>query len=511
MLNQSVTDQKSRSISRMKRRRFLGFAGAGIGTIMSPRYGFSSDESNQRRPNFVFMLSDDQDWTGLSVQMHPDIPKSKSDFYRTPNLEKFATQSMRFSSAYSPAPVCSPTRISLQTGKSPAQLHWTKASRSMTAADNRKLIPPVNIRNISTDETTIAEMLKTAGYATAHYGKWHIAGGGPGKHGYDEHDGDTSNADAAPFTDPNPVDIFGMSSRAVAFMDKNTKAGNPFFIQLSYHALHYPENALKKTVQAYEKRPKGRIHSDVFRAAITENLDTGVGMILDGIKKLGIAGHTYVVYMSDNGAGGGRGGGARPITGGKGSLWEGGIRVPLIIRGPGIEQNTFCDVPVVGQDLFPTFCELARVSEPVPDGVEGGSIVPLLTDGKGVVKRPREEIVFHFPHYQSDTPHSALRLGDYKLMKFYETNELRLFDIAKDIGERHDLANEMPEKTADMARRLDEYLNSVNAQLPKPNPDFDTDKPPTDRRAGKQRRAERGQRGGEGDQRNRNKRRREPR
>ncbi len=222
------------------------------------------------QPNVVFLLSDDQSWSGLSVAMHDEIPESKGDLFHTPNLEKLAAQGMRFSAAYSPASVCSPTRVSLQTGKSPARMRWTKAAPVMRAEDGFKLIPPAIIKNLSTDEVTIAELLKTAGYATAHYGKWHLAGGGPGKHGYDEHDGDTGNKDAAPFKDPNPVDIFGMGRRANAFMEKSVKAGKPFFIQLSYHALHYPENTLEKTKQKYLAANGGRDDKRILRAAITE-------------------------------------------------------------------------------------------------------------------------------------------------------------------------------------------------------------------------------------------------
>ena len=246
-------------------------------------------ETGKEQPNFVFILSDDQDWTGLSVQVHPDEPNSKSDFHQTPNLEVLASQGLCFSSAYSPAPVCSPTRISLQTGMSPAQLQWTKASPVMTEADGYTMIPPTHRKRISSDETTIAEMLGTVGYATAHYGKWHIGGGGPESHGYDEGDGDTSNGDAAPFVDPNPVDLFGSSERAAAFMEKNTKAGKPFYIQLSHHALHYSENSLKSTQEKYSQLPPGRMHKDIPRAAMTENLDTAVGMIMQTIEELGAA------------------------------------------------------------------------------------------------------------------------------------------------------------------------------------------------------------------------------
>ncbi|MBC9890056.1 MAG: sulfatase-like hydrolase/transferase [Opitutae bacterium] len=199
------------------------------------------------KPNIIFMLSDDQGWTETAVQMHPEVENSKSAIVETPHLVKLASQSMRFSQAYSPAPVCAPSRISLQTGKSPAQVRWTKASRSHTAVDGFKLIPPQSIRQIAREEFTIGELLQSCGYATAHYGKWHISGGGPEQHGYDESDGDTSNRDAAPHKGDNPVDIFGMGKRAAAFLKKQVEAGKPFFIQMSYNALHYPENARPDT------------------------------------------------------------------------------------------------------------------------------------------------------------------------------------------------------------------------------------------------------------------------
>ena len=383
-----------------------------------------------QRPNIVFMLSDDQGWNGLSVAMHPEIPSSKSDVIDTPNLEKLAAQGMRFSTAYAPSPVCAATRISLQTGKSPAALHWTKAAKSVTAADGYRMIPPVNIRNIPKAEITIAELLREAGYATAHFGKWHINGGGPGEHGYHEHDGDIGNEYAHRFGDPNPADIFGMAKRAAAFMEKNAQSDKPFFIQMSWHALHAPQNALKSTLTKYQKLIGGDTEKRIGSAAIAENLDTGVGMVLQAIDRLGIADNTFVIYMSDNGAGGG--GRRSVLSGGKGSVWEGGIRSPLIVRGPGVKPNSWCHARIVGYDFFPTYCEWAGIdADKLPSGIEGGSIASLLaTEGKGAVKRPREEMVFHFPHYQSeDGPHSAIMLGDMKLLKFYETGRLALFDV----------------------------------------------------------------------------------
>lgn len=461
----------------VSRRSFLAAAAAYASGLSVSGLGLVGNG----KPNFVFILSDDQDWCGLSVPMHPTVSNSRSDFYRTPNLEALAGQGMRFSNAYAPAPVCSPTRISLQTGKGPAQLHWTKAAPVMTAKDGYRLVPPVCRKSISDDDITIAEVLKAAGYATAHYGKWHLRGGGPGVHGYDEHDGNTGNEDAAGFVDPNPVDIFGMSNRAIAFMEKNAASGTPFHVQLSYHALHYPENSLRSTQEVYRKRSPGEIHDGIEKAAITENLDTGVGMVVDGIEKLGIGDRTYVIYMSDNGAGGRSR--ARPLTGGKGSVWEGGIRVPLIIRGPGVGQNMFCHVPVVGYDLFPTFCDLAGVVAPLPEGIEGGSLSPLFEEGEGSVNRAREGLVFHFPHYQSrNGPQSAIRLGDFKLVETYETGKISLFDLSRDIGEKKDLSSQLPEKAADLHARLTSYLLAVGAQMPEVNPDHDPNTAPTYRR-----------------------------
>lgn len=427
------------------------------------------------RPNIVLMLADDQSWSGTSVAMHPDVAASKSDLYHTPNLERMAAQGMRFSAAYAPAPVCSPTRISIQTGKSPAQLHWTKAA---PPEEGRKLTEPRLIKNIAREEVTIGELLHKAGYATAHYGKWHLGGGGPESHGYDESDGDTGNEQAFKFTDPNPVDIFGMAERAEKFMAKSKQAGKPFYIQLSWNALHASENALKATLAKYERVPQIRDGKQLTTAAITEDLDTGVGRVLESIDRLGLADTTYVIYTSDNGAGGGKRNGG--LNGGKGGVWEGGVRVPFIARGPGIKPNSWCRVPVVGYDFLPTFCEWAGLPrKSLPAGVEGGSIAGLLArDGQGKVTRPREELVFHFPHYQSeDGPQSAILVGDLKLIHFYEDDRDALFDLANDLGERRDLATERPAETTGLRKRLDAYLAEVDAQFATLNPNYDPSKP----------------------------------
>lgn len=452
----------------------------GATAVFIPRAATSGAE-DAPRPNVVLMLADDQGWNGLSVAMAPDVPGGGGDGFRTPHLERLAAAGMRFSAAYAPAPVCSPTRISLQTGMSPARLHWTKAAPPVAG---RRLLEPRGIRDIPAALTTVAELLRDAGYATAHYGKWHIGGGGPGEHGYDEHDGDTGNEHAFQFTDPNPVDIFGMADRAAAFMERSRQAGRPFFVQLSWNALHAPENARRATLASYGASGD-EVDKRTATLAITEDLDEGVGRVLDAIERLDLGRDTFVVYLSDNGSGGG--GRNATLSGGKGTLWEGGIRVPLIVRGPGVAAGSWCHVPVIGYDLLPTLCDWANVAPASrPGPLDGGSIAPLLADhGRGTVRRPRDELVFHFPHYQGgEGPHSAIRIGDMKLIHFHETDTSRLFDLSRDRGERTDLAARDPDATRRLRARLDEHLLASDAQMPSRNPDFDPADPVAERRRG---------------------------
>ena len=343
----------------------------------------------------------------------------------------------------------------------------------MRAEDGFKLIPPQGRRHIEAHEVTIGQILQSAGYLTAHFGKWHLGGGGPEHHGFDESDGDTGNRDAEPHVEPNPVDIFGMGTRAKAFMEKCGRAGKPFFIQMSYHALHYPQNATSSLVEKYQKlNPRGNA-KEIGRAALAEDLDRGIGDLVAKIDELGIADNTYVIYMSDNGSAT-----KQMLRGGKGGVWEGGIRVPLIVRGPGIAANSWCHQRVVGYDFYPTFCRLAGVTHQLPAVVEGGLLTHLFAGGKEPVKRPREELVFHFPHYQGDAPHTALILGNHKLLRFYEDDALLLFDLGRDMREQNNLAAEEPELAKRMLVRMNAYLAAVNAQMPTPNSQFDPANPP---------------------------------
>ncbi|MHC4264295.1 MAG: sulfatase-like hydrolase/transferase, partial [Planctomycetota bacterium] len=311
-------------------------------------------------------------------------------------------------------------------------------------------------------------------------------GGGPGQHGYDVHDGDTSNQDAAPHKDPNPVDIFGMVERADAFMGKAAKEGRPFFAQLSFHALHYPQNARAATLEAVEERGGWRNEKEMQRAAIAEDLDEGVGRLLAAIEARGLSESTIVIYTSDNGQGGG--GRGALLSGGKGGLEEGGIRVPFLVRGPGVPQGAWCHEPIVGFDFLPTFAELAGVTKGLPRELEGASFAQLLSNPDHTLERRPHGLVFHFPHYQGPAgPQSTIRVGDLKLVLSYETGETALYDLATDPGETRDLSAERPREAQELKALLQDHLEHLGADLPRPNPRFEEGSDPPSRRERKAR------------------------
>ena len=419
-----------------------------------------------QRPNFIVILGEGAGWTSTSVQMDDRNPASKGGGLNTPNLERLAAAGMRFSEGYAASPRCTSSRAALFTGKSPAQLHMTfvgDGRRGGAEAVTTIVIPPTALLELPEAETTLGELLQRGGYATAHFGKWHVGRVSPSRHGFDESDGPTSNGGPDNVAAPNPKQALAMTAKGIDFMTRQAKAGRPFYLQMS----HYPNQAEKGGGGG-----GGRNRPPEATDEETTTVDKTIGQILDAIERLGLRGTTYVLYTTDHGTPGRN----SPLAGGKGTVWEGGLRVPFVVAGPGIKAGACSHVRVSATDLFPTFAELACIKEPLPKGLEGGSFVSvLLNGGIGTVKRPREEFVVHFPHYDKDRigPASALILGDFKLIRVYESGAFHLFDLSQDIGERNDLAKPMPDKVTELDQRLAGYLKAVNAQMPSLNPNYD--------------------------------------
>jgi arylsulfatase A len=429
-------------------------------------------------PNFVFLLADDLGWSSLSQPMDDRLPHSRSDFHSTPALERLARSGLRFTQGYAPAAICSPTRRSLQLGQTPSRLGEDRFAADLRASLAQRL--------------TIPRMLKAADgtYRTAHYGKWDLrAGIFPEELGYDESDGDTGNRHGdvssdreskflAHYLNNDPKRIETLTARAVNFIRRQHAAGSPFFLQLSHYATHVDFQARPETYARYAARPPGRVHAHAAFAAMQHDLDHGIGRVLDALDELKLWESTYVVFMADNGGveaipqiknkldhpssfpGPLRN---HPLRGGKWVLYEGGIRVPFIVAGPGIKPGTQSDVPIVGWDLLPTLAELAGFRGTLPADLDGGSFRAQLHGSPAPVRRPVEPLVFH--RTTSSYPHTAIRLGDLKLVKIWKTNQLELYNLREDPGELVNLAAKLPQETERLHARLMAYLREVDAEV----------------------------------------------
>lgn len=425
-------------------------------------------------PNFVFILGEGLGWTSTSVRMDPDIPESRNDYFRTPNLQRLADGGMRFANFYAPSPRCTPSRATYFTGKSPAKLGMTFVG--IRAGSNLRLVEPTPTLELPLEETTIAEVLRDSGYATAHFGKWHVGRRSPSEHGFDNTDGANNNGGPENVRNPNPKQAYAITERGLEFIESNATARRRFYVQISHYGGRGGASALRSTNQAVSNWAESRGRSTTERAAAAAvlDMDITVGMVLDKLEELGIADETYLFYATDHGA---PGSGNLPLALGKGTVWEGGLKVPLFFRGPGIVPGSVSRVRATGMDLAPTVADLAGLSDKLPRGVEGGSLATVLTNhGRGSAVRPLEEIVFHFPHYDFDPlgPASAMLWGDYKLIRFYEDpGKPKLFNIRTDPYERNNLFSALPEKAEELGERLDAYLRSVGARLPRVNGNFD--------------------------------------
>lgn len=394
-----------------------------------------------KAPNILFILADDQSWSGTSVRMKADEPRSGSTVFKTPNLEKLAAQGMTFSQAYAAHCKCECSRAAIQMGRTTTTLNAPdKMSRNWSAPVTHSLVNTLKRADSS--------------YEAAHFGKWqwfHT----PESMGYDVSDGITMN-EAGETTDPeDPKQSFGITRRARAFMDTQVKSGHPFYLQLSYYAVHQSPQALASTLKKYEGLAGGGGRGDrALIAAMTEDFDTCIGEVLKKLDELGIADNTLVIYSSDNG------GRTEILNGGKGDLGKGGIREPLIVRGPGIKGGTRSDIPVISYDLMATVIDFVKPGFALPKGVEGGSWKSLLlSGGKEPVKRPIDRFVWHRA-VEVAHPQSAIRRGDYKLLYFWDTKEGLLFDLKNDLGETRDAAKQRPEVAAQLEAELKAHVKA---------------------------------------------------
>ena len=443
-----------------------------IGTVLALCCGDSSlhaAKPGDLPPNFVILLSDDQSWVGSSVLMDPADERTRSDYYRTPHLERLAKRGMLFSQGYSPAPFCCPTRRSLLVGQSPARHIYQKDQKNWTANYRKQLSLPW--------------MLKQANpaYQTAHFGKWDMRFDTvtPSEMGYDVSDGYTGNGTGGskgtggPAAKDDPKLIRSLTQRTCDFMETQARSGKPFFVQVSHYAVHldifYSEDSLKQT----KRLAKGKKHTMPEFAAMTRDLDDGIGAVMEKIESLGLKDNTYVFFLSDNGGRLTMPGQKNkklprnhPLRQGKGSMYEGGLRVPFITVGPGVKPGSLSRVPVTGLDLFPTLAELAGHTKPLPKSLDGGSLAGLLhNQGQGAVQRSSSFLLFH--QAVARTAQTALIQGDYKLVKTWRDNRLELFDLSKSVEENLNLSEKLPDKTEKLHGLMTGYLNNVGAETRK--------------------------------------------
>lgn len=434
------------------------------------------------RPSFIVILTDDQGWGTTSTLYDPELPESKSDFFQTPAFERIVQCGMRFTQAYSAHPNCSPSRAALLTGRSPAALHLTDiVGRGQGPFyEGNRLIPPQHINALPAEEKTIPELLKDTypEYATAHFGKWHLNGGGPLSHGFDATDVRQTNGKRAKKRGPekDPKQCFSMTQRGIKWLNEQVAAERPFYLQISHHATHLPYQSRPETRQRFEQAQPGQRHQNVAYAAMIADMDEAVGQVLDAIDAAGIADSTYLIYTSDNGTyptddveniNG-------PLNGSKATLWEAGVRVPFVVCGPGIEGNSVSREKAIGYDILPTICELAGI-ESWPGVVEGGSLVSALRK-EGAVQRPRDTLVFHWPHYQhgkKSKPDSTIQRGKYKLHYWWEDASVQLFDLEADLAEQKNLSSELTDVSKQLKSDLFSYLEEIDAQLPSRNENYD--------------------------------------
>lgn len=430
----------------------------------------SASAQSPANPNIVVILADDLGWADLSCY--------GNQFNETPNLDRLAAEGLRFTQFYA-GPVCSPTRANLQSGQDQARFGITQhipGHRRPYA----KLRDPVVPLQLPLEVKTFAECLQEAGYATGYFGKWHLGGQGfsPAAQGWQtvvEAQGNTLPPALAKPSQSDRTAAF-LTDQALRFIESHQD--QPFLLQVSHYAVHIPLSTTPELLAKYQaKAPVPGYPSRPEYAGLLEELDQSVGAITAAIDRLGLAERTLIVFVSDNGGLETEQSGTvvtsnKPLRQEKGSLYEGGIRVPAIARWTGqVPAGIDCATPCITYDLHPTFVELTAASRPQNQPQDGLSLATLLRQPTTALAR--DALHWHLPHYHHSTPASAIRQGDWKLIEFFEDDRAELYHLASDLGEANDLSAQETQRTASMRAALAEWRTQVNAQMPEPNPDYD--------------------------------------
>jgi len=438
-----------------------------------------------QRPDIVFFYVDDLGWTDLGFM--------GSDYYESPRTDQLAQQGMVFRAAYSNGPNCAPSRASLMSGLyTPRHGIFTVGDPRRGNDRFRKLEPAENETTLAPDVVTLAEALQAGGYATATMGKWHL-GQDPTTQGFDiniagrEWGSPSGGGYHSPYKYPNLVQrVEGeyltdrLTDEACAFIDAHR--GGPFFLYLTHYAVHTPIQAKADLTETFAAKTKGKHHTNAKYAAMIASVDESVGRVLDTLDRLQLADNTIVLFCSDNG--GHRGATSNvPLRGAKGMLYEGGIRVPMIVKWPGVTKaGDVCQEPVIGIDIYPTLLEVTATTPPAEVALDGESLVPLLRDSTATLDRPA--LFWHFPCYLQGkgdphggpfrtTPAGAIRMGDWKLIEWFETGRRELYHLRDDLGEQRNLADSNPAMTEQLLQRLRKWRRDVQAPVPStPNPKY---------------------------------------
>nr|WP_246151440.1 sulfatase [Rubripirellula reticaptiva] len=466
------------------------------------------------KPNIVLLFIDDWAWNGSPVAMDDSLRNSRMPILQMPNIERLAREGMKFRNAYG-SPQCSPSRVCVQTGKSSPRSGFTVYlnDRGQDYYDAKgypeyPVIPCVSDMTIDPDTVTIPEALAPLGYVSAHIGKWHMRGN-PGDEGYALHDGDTDNNPGntlktglkegeikprrLPLDLKDPKLMFSVTEKAIRFMEEQTSAGKPFYLQISHYAMHAGQECLPATRDKYADHPlvqawykANRKDKDTVRLGddpavwfgMADDLDGRIGAVLDRIKELGIEDNTYVVMMSDNGYRHHelhiQPGLTQPHHAHKWWVWQGGIRVPMIVKGPGIEAGGSFAGNVVNYDFLPTFVDWAGGNSGELKNIDGVSLAGYMAGKTPDDAFLNRNLYFHYPHYRETMPHSAVVSGNHKLLHFYERPDVpMLFDLSNDMSEASNIATQQPEQHKKLYDEMTAYFKEVGARIPKPNPDYD--------------------------------------